>query len=124
LDSATVDKIACFLATAGEEITGKLGFWFRAISPKNFKLIAENMKNMKSMRTEQEVKMIMEAAGLYDEAVGKGWQKGKQEGKQEGWQEGLEEEKRRTARAMMADKMDINTIARITGLTEDEIRRM
>jgi predicted transposase/invertase (TIGR01784 family) len=49
-----------------------------------------------------------------------GWQKGKQEG----WQEGLEEEKRRTARAMTADGMDTNTIARITGLTVDEIRRM
>jgi Xaa-Pro aminopeptidase len=128
LDNATIDKIACFLATADEEITGKLGFWFRAISPENFKLIAERMKNMKSMRTEQEVKMIMEAAGLYDEAVGKGRQEGKQEGrqegKQEGWQEGLEEEKRRTARAMLARRMDIDTISQITGLAEDEIRRM
>jgi len=44
--------------------------------------------------------------------------------KQEGWQEGLEEEKRRTARAMLAKEMDINTIAQITGLTVKQISQL
>jgi predicted transposase/invertase (TIGR01784 family) len=61
-----------------------------------------------------------------------GWQEGRQEGRQEGWEEGelegwqkgLEEEKRRTARAMLAAGMGLDTISQITGLTPDEIQRL
>jgi predicted transposase/invertase (TIGR01784 family) len=60
-------------------------------------------------RTKQEVREILEAAGLYDDLL------------QEGWQKGLIEGKKRDARAMLADGMDTNTIARITGLTAMEI---
>jgi predicted transposase/invertase (TIGR01784 family) len=60
-------------------------------------------------RTKQEVREILEAAGLYDDLL------------QEGWQKGLIEGKKSDARAMKAAGMDTNTIVQITGLTAREI---
>ncbi|MDR3012360.1 MAG: hypothetical protein LBU70_04035 [Chitinispirillales bacterium] len=50
-----------------------------------------------------------------------GWE---EEARQEGWEKGIEEERRKNAKAMKAEGLDANTIAKITGLTVDDIRRM
>jgi len=41
-----------------------------------------------------------------------------------GFENGMANERRKTARAMKAEGMDADTIARITGLTVDDILRM
>jgi predicted transposase/invertase (TIGR01784 family) len=53
-----------------------------------------------------------------------GRQEGWQGGLQEGWREGIEEERRKNAKAMKDEGIDIGTITRITGLTVDEISRL
>jgi hypothetical protein len=53
-----------------------------------------------------------------------GHQEGRQEGRQEGWQEGIEEERRKNAKAMKDEGIDINTIAKITGMKPASIRRL
>jgi hypothetical protein len=117
------------LEVLNSDVDNRLSYWVEAVLEKNLNIIikvGESMKNSKNVE-----KVLMEY-GYCDkwrqegkqEGRQEGWQEGRQEGLEEGWQEGLEEEKRRTARAMMADKMDVNTIARITGLTVDEIRRL
>jgi hypothetical protein len=114
LDAATVEKVAEFMVTEGMDNRELLGYWFEVMGSKEFKRITERMQTMK--RTKQEVREILEAAGIYDDLL--------HEGELEGWQKGLEEEKRRTARAMLADGMDVATISRITGLAADEIQRL
>ncbi|MDR3012419.1 MAG: hypothetical protein LBU70_04335 [Chitinispirillales bacterium] len=53
-----------------------------------------------------------------------GWQEGRQEGQQEGWREGIEEERKKNAKAMKAEGIDVKIIAKITGLTANAIKRM
>ena len=68
--------------------------------------------------------------GLIQEGVQKGIQKGMQEGRQEGmqkgvqkgWQEGVREERQELARNMLTEGLAVETIVRITGLSEQEVR--
>jgi len=69
-----------------------------------------------NMEKRKEIVAFLESVGLSEDIM--------QKGRQEGWQEGLEAEKRRTALAMLAKGMDVNTIAQITGLTEGEIAKI
>ncbi|MDR3013532.1 MAG: hypothetical protein LBU70_10075 [Chitinispirillales bacterium] len=62
--------------------------------------------------------------GVAEELKQEGWQEGRQEGRQEGWREGIEEERRKNAKAMKYEGIDINTIAKITGLADDDIKQM
>ncbi|MDR2577458.1 MAG: Rpn family recombination-promoting nuclease/putative transposase [Chitinispirillales bacterium] len=59
-----------------------------------------------------------------DNAKEEAWQGGRQEGRQEGWQVGIEEERRKNAKAMKAEGIDVNTIIKITGLTADDIQKL
>jgi predicted transposase/invertase (TIGR01784 family) len=59
-------------------------------------------------------------AGVAEELKQEGWQ----EGRLEGWQEGIEEERRKNAKAMKNEGIDVNTIAKITGLKAAAIRRL
>jgi predicted transposase/invertase (TIGR01784 family) len=106
-------------------IDNSLVRWAEIVIERNLNII---MKAGESMKNSKKVEKVLMEYGYCDkwrqEGKQEGWQEGKQVGELEGWQKGLEEEKRRTASAMMADGMDVNTIARITGLTEDEIRGM
>ena len=54
----------------------------------------------------------------------KGIEKGKKEGRKEGIEEGRKEEKIKIARNMKLSGLDINTIAKITNLSEDEIDKL
>jgi predicted transposase/invertase (TIGR01784 family) len=49
---------------------------------------------------------------------------GKAEGRQEGWREGIEEERKKNAKAMKTEGIDVKTIAKITGLTANDIKRI
>jgi predicted transposase/invertase (TIGR01784 family) len=42
----------------------------------------------------------------------------------EGLEKGIEEERKKNAKAMKAEEIDVNTIARVTGLTVDDILKM
>jgi predicted transposase/invertase (TIGR01784 family) len=53
-----------------------------------------------------------------------GWKKGSEEGQQEGWRKGIEEERKKNAKAMKDEGIDIATIAKITGLEVDDIRKL
>ena len=59
-----------------------------------------------------------------EKGLQEGREKGLQEGLEKGLQEGREEEKCRNARGMKAEGIPAGTIARITGLTVDEINRL
>jgi hypothetical protein len=102
-------------------IDDNLTRWAETVIEKNLNII---MKVSESMRTSKKVEKVLMEYGYCDKWRQEGKQEGNQEGKLEGWQEGLEEEKRRTARTMIARGMDIDTISQITGLTVDEIRRL
>lgn len=53
-----------------------------------------------------------------------GHQEGHQEGRQEGRQEGTEQTRTAIATAMLNDNQPINTIAKYTGLSEEEIEQL
>jgi len=53
-----------------------------------------------------------------------GWEEGMERGMEKGRQEGMANERRKNARAMKAESMNPDTIARITGLTVDDILRL
>jgi predicted transposase/invertase (TIGR01784 family) len=59
-----------------------------------------------------------------DIAVEVAKEEAREEGREEGWAEGIVEERRKNAKAMKAEGLDTNTIARITGLTVDDILRL
>ena len=48
----------------------------------------------------------------------------KRDGKAEGKKEGIKQNQKETAIKMLKEKMDIKVITRITGLTEEEIKRL
>jgi predicted transposase/invertase (TIGR01784 family) len=47
-----------------------------------------------------------------------------EEAREEGWEKGREEEKENNARAMKAAGIDVDTVAKITGLTPNHIARL
>ena len=55
------------------------------------------------------------------EGLREGRQEGIREGRQEGLREGKQEERMEIARTMLDCKFDISTIAKLTGLSEEEI---
>ncbi|MFS2223870.1 Rpn family recombination-promoting nuclease/putative transposase [Pantoea sp. B65] len=54
----------------------------------------------------------------------KGRLAGRQEGRQEGWQQGRREEKRQIARIMLSEGLEPVAVMKITGLTEDELKKI
>ena len=53
-----------------------------------------------------------------------GMQKGRQEGMQKGRQEGVREERQELARNMLTEGLAIETIVRVTGLSEEDVRAL
>jgi len=137
IDEDTAKKV---LEILNGGIGNNLNYWAKTALEKNLNAIIKAGEIMK----EREVIRILDEYGYGDffrqkwrqegwqEGEQEGWQKGRQEGEQkgrqegelEGWQKGLEAEKRRTAGVMLADGMDVDTIARITGLTVGEISKL
>ena len=56
-----------------------------------------------------------------ERGMAEGAEMGRMEGIREGRQEGMKEERMKIARTMLDCKFDISTIAKLTGLTEEEI---
>jgi predicted transposase/invertase (TIGR01784 family) len=96
-----------------------------------FSLLWANYHNWKeeTMRLQgKNFKKWLVTSGLTEEIQQEAWQggrqEGRQEGQQEGWQKGIEEERKKNAKAMKDEGIDINTIAKITGMKPASIRRL
>lgn len=61
---------------------------------------------------------------LINEGIEKGMQKGIQKGIQKGMQKGIQKKAIETARALLNEKMPMEKIALISGLSVDEIKRL
>ena len=61
---------------------------------------------------------------IKEEGRQEGIQKGRQEGRQEGIQKGRQEEKQQVILNMLAQKADIAFICKVTGLSEEEIKKL
>jgi hypothetical protein len=111
IDEETARKVAEIIDGDADE---RLSVWTEAVLNENANIILREGDIMRMTKLE---KALIEH-GYVDR-----WrQEGEMKGRQEGWEEGLIEGKKSDARAMLADGMDVATIARITGLTADEIR--
>ena len=64
-----------------------------------------------------------EIRGL-EQGIQKGMQQGMQQGIQQGMQQGMQQKALESARKMLAENMSIDSIAKFTGLTEDEIKKI
>jgi len=71
--------------------------------------------------TEQEIEEMLELTPLEKT---KPYQEGRQEGLQEGLQEGRQEERREIARNLLRDRMPLEKVAQLTGLTLDEVQQL
>ena len=82
LDEATADKLAEYIAFLDKENRNKLDSWFKALAPKNAKIISERMgKNM--TKTDKAYLEVMESLGHAERLRNEGMQKGLQKGRQE-----------------------------------------
>ena len=59
-----------------------------------------------------------------EEGIEEGMEKGMKKGRKEGLEEGIEKGVKKTARKMLENEMEISMIARITGLSVEEIEEM
>ena len=77
---------------------------------------------------EQETKRIWDNQAILNAAVEKGRAEGKAEGKAEGLaqgvQQGIQQGKAEIAKSLLAEGFDAKLISRMTGLTEDEVRKL
>ncbi|WP_338114193.1 hypothetical protein [Thiorhodococcus mannitoliphagus] len=70
---------------------------------------------------EARAKALSDETSLLDDAL----EEGREEGRKKGLDEGREEGRRETALAMLRDgQLDLATIARYAGLSEDEVREL
>ena len=60
----------------------------------------------------------------YSEGIKKGREEGKEEGREEGREEGEHKKAVETAKKMISKKIPISEISEITGLSEDEIKKL
>ena len=78
--------------------------------------------------TELRQKYIMDQKAIEDAGYDKGFEAGEQQGIRQGIQEGIqqgkEEQKIEMAKKMLEKKMSIKDIMELTGLTEDEIKKL
>ena len=63
-------------------------------------------------------------ADARSEGLEEGLEKGRAEGREAGWAEGLAEEKIEVTRNLLQEKTSVELIAKATGLTLEEIRRL
>ena len=71
----------------------------------------------------QDVREIIKEKGRW-EGEREGLRKGRQEGRQEGEREGLRKGRQQVVLNMLKEKADIAFIAKVTGLSEKEIKRL
>jgi predicted transposase/invertase (TIGR01784 family) len=83
-----------------------------------------NWSDVELRTYEQESKRLLDEQAILEQKLDDATEKGRQEGIQIGEEKGRKAEKIEVAKAMLADRVDINTIAKFTGLTLDEIRKL
>ena len=82
----------------------------------------KRLRYEKEMITERDYRNILETAR--EDGFAEGEAKGKAEGLADGEAKGRAEEKVSIARAMLASGMDIPLISSLTGLPEEEVKRL
>ncbi len=81
--------------------------------------------NLDKVRTQQEINMFLESMKVSDEKVyQKAWTKGRTEGFIEGEHKGEHKGILKTAKAMLEEGTEISFIAKVTGLSIEEIERL
>ncbi len=89
------------------------------------KLNEGDWQELNKVRTQREVNMFLESMKMSDENVyQRGKAEGKLEGKLEGEQEGWVKGKLETAKAMLEEGIDITLIAKVTGISVEEIKQL
>jgi hypothetical protein len=114
IDEDMARKVLAILNSGADN---RLSYWPEKKKKKNLNTF---IKAGEIMRRKEIVKLL-EEYGYGDYWRQEGRQDGRQEGELEGWQKGIEEEKRRTARVLLARGTDVDTVSQITGLTGKEI---
>ena len=94
--------------------------WLRVTSHDDNEDIYHEVRHVEEIRTMFATKLEKYGEKLKKEALHEGIKKGKQEGKQEG----LHEKAVQTARALLKEGMPVNKIAKITGLSVKEIKKL
>ncbi len=82
LDEATAGKVAEVIADLDEDSMKKLDFWFKALAPKNAKIISKRM-GMTMTKTDKAYLEVMEELGYAESLRQEGMQKGIQKGAME-----------------------------------------
>ena len=59
-----------------------------------------------------------------EEARQEGWQKGQQDGIQKGMQQGMQQERQQVASNMLKEKADLSFICKVTGLSEEKLKKL
>ena len=101
------------------------------MAEKESKVIKEAKESYDVLTGDEEVKRLAEIrlmSHLEEQAVlacarENGHEKGMKEGLEQGKKEGLKQAQKEIARKMKEQKIDIKTIMKITGLTEEEIEK-
>ena len=101
------------------------------MAEKESKVIKEAKESYDVLTGDEEVKRLAEIrlmSHLEEQAAlacarEAGLEKGMQEGHEQGKKEGLNQAQKEIARKMKEQKIDIKTIMKITGLTEEEIEK-
>jgi predicted transposase/invertase (TIGR01784 family) len=130
-----------------DELDGSpLSAWmrfFRAREEEDFEMlsqtnpaIAEAWGVIKHLSADESARMIAEArekahrdmvsaeASAHNKGLQEGLQKGLQKGLQDGRQEGLQEGRLEVARNALREKLPVETVVKLTGLSLDEVKRI
>ncbi|APR97839.1 Rpn family recombination-promoting nuclease/putative transposase [Wolbachia endosymbiont of Folsomia candida] len=73
---------------------------------------------------EERILSVQKEAAIWEQRLDDAKDEGKKEGREEGREEGRKAEKIEVAKAMLIDSMDVDTVARLTGLPIDEIKKL
>ena len=139
-DSMQIDILE--IPKVQEKDQSKLAGWLRFFAAREeeaFIMLAQNNDTMaeawgviKRLSADESARMIAEAREKalmdFNSAIGsarrKGLQEGRQEGKLEGLQEGRQEGKLEVARNLLLEKLPVETVIKLTGLSHEEVQRL
>ena len=89
------------------------------------KILEEISQDEREQRlTELREKYIMDQKAIHDHGYDKGLEEGMKQGVEQGIETGIKKEKSEIAKKMKIEKIDLKTIEKITGLTEEEITKI
>ena len=89
------------------------------------KVLEEISQDEREQRlTELREKYIMDQKAIYDHGYDMGLEEGIKQGIKQSIESGLKKEKSEIAKKMKIEKIDLKTIEKVTGLTEEEINKI